>query len=94
MDRRRIADSWRIPDELWERLEPLLPKVRRSKKGGRPPVPFRQVMDGIFYSSADRLPVEGGSRRARFGQHVASAFSTVGSSGCLPQTVEGGVAGV
>jgi transposase len=49
MDQKRISDEWRIPDKLWERIEPLLPKVRRSKKGGRPPVPFRQVMDGIFY---------------------------------------------
>jgi len=49
MDKRRISDSWRIPDVLWERIEPLLPKVRRRRKGGRPPVPFRRVLDGIFY---------------------------------------------
>jgi len=49
MDTKRIGDEWRIPDELWQRIEPLLPKRRRRKKGGRPPVPARQVMDGIFY---------------------------------------------
>jgi putative transposase len=49
MDAKRISDRWRIPDTLWERIEPLLPRIRRSRKGGRPPVPFRQVMDGIFY---------------------------------------------
>ena len=49
MDARRISDAWRIPNELWDRIEPLLPRVRRSRKGGRPPVPFRQVLDGIFY---------------------------------------------
>jgi transposase len=49
MDRKTVSDDWRIPDKLWQRMEPLLPKVRRSRKGGRPPVPWRQVMDGIFY---------------------------------------------
>ena len=49
MDEKRIADGWRIPDELWERVEPLMPRFRRSRKGGRPPIPSRQVFDGIFY---------------------------------------------
>lgn len=49
MDEKQISDQWRVPDELWERIEPLLPKVRRGRKGGRPPVPFRRVLDGIFY---------------------------------------------
>lgn len=48
MDEKRISDGWRIPDELWDRIEPLLPRIRRSRKGGRPPVPFRRVLDGIF----------------------------------------------
>ena len=41
--------SWRIPDGLWERMEPLLPRVRPSKKGGRPRVEARPIADGIFY---------------------------------------------
>ena len=41
--------SWRIPDGLWRRMEPLLPKYRRSRKGGRPRADLRQVADGIFY---------------------------------------------
>ena len=49
MDEKRVSDEWRIPDESWERIEPLLPRVRRSRKGGRPPVPYRRVMDGIYY---------------------------------------------
>jgi transposase len=44
-----VDDGWRIPDELWQRIEPLLPKRRRSRKGGRPPLNYRTVMDGIFY---------------------------------------------
>ena len=44
-----VDDGWRIPDELWQRIELLLPKPRRSRKGGRPPLKYRKVMDGIFY---------------------------------------------
>lgn len=47
--RETVVDTFRIPDALWERIEPLLPRVRRSRKGGRPPLPQRQVLDGIFY---------------------------------------------
>jgi transposase len=49
MNRIQVAEAWRIPDELWQRIESLLPKRRRSRKGGRPPLPYRQVLDGIFY---------------------------------------------
>ncbi len=45
----RIIDQFRLPEELWKRLQPLLPKRRRSRKGGRPPLPLRQVADGVFY---------------------------------------------
>jgi transposase len=45
----RISADWRVPDELWERMEALLPKYRRSRKGGRPRLPLRPVVDGIFY---------------------------------------------
>ena len=49
MNRKQVDEAWRLPDELWQRVEPLLPKRRRSRKGGRPPLPYRQVLDGIFY---------------------------------------------
>jgi putative transposase len=49
MDTKRIADDWRIPDALWERIEPLLPKYPKSPKGGRPRANLRAVLDGIFY---------------------------------------------
>lgn len=49
MERKQIAEAWRLPDELWQRIGPLLPKRRRSRKGGRPALAYRQVADGIFY---------------------------------------------
>lgn len=45
----QVDDGWRIPDALWERMEPLLPKRKPHRKGGRPPLPWRAVLDGIFF---------------------------------------------
>jgi len=44
-----VGDGWRIPNGLWEHIEPLLPRKRLHPKGGRPWAPARQCMDGIFY---------------------------------------------
>jgi transposase len=49
MEQKQVAEAWRLPDELWQKVEPLLPKYRASRKGGRPRLPLRQVMNGIFY---------------------------------------------
>jgi transposase len=49
MNAKPIDEAWRIPDELWNRIEPLLPKYRKHRKGGRPRLERRKVMDGIFY---------------------------------------------
>jgi transposase len=38
-----------IPDAVWKRMEPLLPKYKPSPKGGRPRLPLRNVANGIFY---------------------------------------------
>lgn len=48
--RERISEDWRIPDDLWGRMERLLPKRKRRRRyPGRKPLPWRQVVDGIFY---------------------------------------------
>ena len=44
-----IDDGWRIPEELWERIGPLLPPKPPHPKGGHPWTPDRPAMDGIFY---------------------------------------------
>jgi putative transposase len=49
MATKQVDEAWRIPDELWQQLQPLLPKYRKSRKGGRPRLDLRKVADGIFY---------------------------------------------
>lgn len=46
-----VVDAFRLPEEMWVRLEVLLPKRRRRKRrnGGRPPLDPRCVADAIFY---------------------------------------------
>ena len=41
--------SWELPDQLWDRLEALLPTYKSQPKGGRPRIDLRQVANGIFY---------------------------------------------
>jgi len=43
--KRCLHTIWRIPDDLWVELRPLLPPDTR----GRPAVPFRQITDDILY---------------------------------------------
>ena len=38
-----------VPDELWEAIEPLLPKHRPSAKGGRPRLSDRKCLAGIVF---------------------------------------------
>ena len=41
---------WVVPDELWERIEPLLPKVeRRYRYPGRKRLDDRTVLSGILF---------------------------------------------
>ncbi|WP_016758919.1 transposase, partial [Leptospira weilii] len=39
-----------IPEKIWRRLHPLLPKIKTNRlKGSRPRVEDRKVMAAIFY---------------------------------------------
>jgi len=49
MSRDRSFCVWRLPDAMWERMAPLLPKYGVSRLGGRPRLPLRQIAEGIFY---------------------------------------------
>jgi len=45
-----------VSDELWEIVESLLPPVRISPKGGRPPVSNRAAFTGIVFVLKTGLP--------------------------------------
>ncbi len=48
----RVAsdDGWRIPDELWAQMEPLLPPAKPHPLGcHNPPVPGRVAMNAILF---------------------------------------------
>lgn len=47
----KVTARFRVADELWAVLEPLLPRHKNMHRfgGGRPRVPDRQCADAIFY---------------------------------------------
>jgi transposase len=47
--KRKSRSSWRLPEELWQRMQPLLPRYTQSRKGVRPRVELKAVAQGIFY---------------------------------------------
>lgn len=49
MAKERKRCAWRLPDEMWQRMKPLLPRYEKTPKGGRPRNDLRTVADGIFY---------------------------------------------
>ncbi len=49
-DHEHVRRDWRIPDTLWERIEPLLPPRKPHPLGcHRPRVEDRKAMDAIFF---------------------------------------------
>lgn len=50
MSTRTNRDRWSIPDELWAKMEPLLPSPKAHPLGcHNPRVPNRRAMDAIFF---------------------------------------------
>ncbi len=47
-----------LPDGLWERIQPLLPRERRKPKGGRPRVADRAALTGILFVLKTGCPWE------------------------------------
>ncbi len=48
-----------VPDDLWRRVEPLLPKRRRSRHrqfAGRKPVDYRKAFEGIVFALKTGVP--------------------------------------
>jgi transposase len=46
---KKLKTIKRIPDDMWSQIAPLLGEEKAPGTRGRPPVPFRKVMDGMLY---------------------------------------------
>jgi transposase len=44
-----MATERELTDGQWEKIEPLMPKPKRSRKGGRPPSGNRACLEGILW---------------------------------------------
>ena len=63
MDEHPIPDEWRIPDDLWEAIAPLLPKHKNTHRhGGGRPRKSDGMPGGHPLRLTHRLPVEGAGR--------------------------------
>jgi len=40
---------WEVPDELWQRLEPILLEDAPPRRTGRPRAPWRPILNGIIF---------------------------------------------
>jgi transposase len=47
-----------LPDNLWEQIEPLIPKRPPRPKGGRPPLDDRKALTGIIFVLKTGIPWE------------------------------------
>ena len=64
MKKREMLDTiWEVPDELWERIEPIILEKDPAKSGGRRRADSRQMLNGIIFRLRtgcqwNRLPKE------------------------------------
>ena len=78
-----LETIWEVPDELWERIEPIILEEDPPKARGASALDPRQMLNGIIFRLRsgcqwNRLPKELGGR-----QHHSSHLSTVGGDGRL-----------
>jgi len=43
------TQPWKVSDQLWEQVEPLIPQAPSHARGGRPRMPDRQAFEAIIY---------------------------------------------
>ena len=46
---KKVSTITKISDELWDKIDNLLPYEKPNDTVGRPIIPFRKVLDGILY---------------------------------------------
>ena len=80
MGKLKHNDEWRLPDEMWDQIEPLLPPRKPHPLGcHRPRVSDRKAMDAMVVCTAHGLSVECLERdRHLLEQFSAPALSAMG----------------
>ena len=48
-DKRVLPTIWRVPDELWEKMEPIIAEYDPPKHTGRKRIGARAALDAIIY---------------------------------------------
>ena len=83
-----LETIWEVPDELWERIEPIILEEDPPKARGRKRSDPRQMLNGSHHlPAAQRVPMEPIAERAWGRQHHSSHLSTVGGDGRLAPNV-------
>jgi len=62
-DKKVLPTIWRVPDDLWERIEPIIAECDPPKRTGRKRIDARATLDAIIYRLRtgcqwNRLPKE------------------------------------
>lgn len=47
--RGNLPTIWKVPDAMWQHIQDLFPPPKAPGTPGRPPVPYRVVLNGILY---------------------------------------------
>ena len=82
-----LETIWEAPDELWERIEPIILEEDPPKARGRKRSDPRQDAQRHHLPAAQRVPMEPIAERAWGRQHHSSHLSTVGGDGRLAPNV-------
>jgi transposase len=90
-----MAGVFRVPDQMWERIRPLIPapaKVHRFG-GGCSRVPDRDVLDAIFFVLRTGCQWKALDATATCSSSTAQALSGVGAGWSSPASVDTGLLG-
>ena len=78
-----LETIWEVPDELWERIEPIILEEDPPKARGRKRADPRQMLNGIIFRLRSGLPMEPIAERAWGRQHHSSHLSRWVEAGVL-----------
>src|SRR6266446_9681185 len=75
---------WIVSDELWKRIEPLLPRVeRRFRYPGRKRLPDRRALQGILFVLQTGIAASAAGARLRRRLDLLPPLGRVAAGGCV-----------